>query len=231
MSLFRLLARRWRERIQNYAPRRFPTAEACGAFYDARGRLFGGNDAAVLEYSSLDVQHRLFRRAAQALPPHGRVLDVGCGLAHLADFLRDEESPVESYYGIDVSASMLKRASERLRDRPDVALERLDLTTEPLPRRAFDTGYLISVLGYPIGKDPMATMMTILCRTLDACTDGLVFTHILNGRTERSFPFAMDPERLALRCERAAGARATIHDDGTDFTYLIALRWPDSAGA
>jgi SAM-dependent methyltransferase len=224
VSLLRSLLARWRKRVRNYAPRGFPDAESCGAFYDARSRLFRGDEAAILEYSSLAVQQRLFERAVDALPSHGRVLDVGCGLAHLFDFLEGRKLGFDAYCGIDVSASMIRRAAERVGKLDRVRLEVCDLTAAPLPSASHDVGYLISVLGYPIGRDPMAVMMTILGTVFRACTDGLVFTHLVAGRRERPLAFATIPEELAARCERELDAHAVVFDDGVDFTYLIRLR-------
>ena len=226
MSFLRLLPRSWQQRIRNYAPRGFPDAASCGAFYDARARLFRGDEATVLEYSSRDVQRRLFERAVEALPPHGRVLDVGCGLGHLVDFLEEREIPFDAYRGIDVSQTMVEEASARLAKRTGVSLEVRDVTNDPLAPDEHEAGYLISVLGYPIGRDPMATMMGILGNVFAACTDGLVFSHVAGGRRKAPLAFPTVPEELAAQCERQLGAEATVYDDGVDFTYLVALRHP-----
>jgi SAM-dependent methyltransferase len=226
MSFLRWLPKRWQRRIRNYAPRGFPDARSCGAFYDARTRLFRGDEAAVLEYSSLEVQKALFERAVALLPPHGRILDVGCGLGHLFDFLTERGSEIEAYHGIDVSTRMLEAARARLGADARVRLELLDLTTSALPERSHDVGYIISVLGYPIGRDPMRAMMRILQRAFDACTDGIAFTHVAGGRRERPLAFPTVPEELARTCERELGAEAEIDDDGTSFTYLVRLRHP-----
>jgi SAM-dependent methyltransferase len=224
VSLLRSLLARWRKRIRDYAPRGFPDAESCGAFYDARSHLFRGDEAAILEYSSLTVQQRLFERAIDALPPHGRVLDVGCGLAHLFDFLEGRKLEFDAYHGIDVSASMIRGASKRVGESDRVCLEVRDLTVAPLPSESHDVGYLISVLGYPIGSDPMAVMMEILGNVFHACADGLVFTHLVDGRREKPLAFPTIPEPLAARCERELDAHAVVFDDGVDFTYLMRLR-------
>ena len=224
MSVLRLLPKRWRERIRNYAPRGFPDSPSCGAFYDARARLFRDDEAASLEYSSLGVQRRIFARAVDALPPHGRVLDVGCGLAHLHDYIIDREFPIASYHGIDVSAAMLDAASQRIGGRENVSFEQRDLATRPMESSSYDVAYVISVLGYPIGRDPMASMLSLLRSALDACADGLVFTHVMDGRSNRTLAFPTDPDRLAEECALVLGADATIFDNGEDFTYLMRLR-------
>ena len=90
MSFLRFLPKRMQRRIKDYAPRGFPDAASCGAFYDARARLFRNDEATVLEYSSRDVQRQLFARAVEALPPRGRILDVGNRTEVAADRLRKD---------------------------------------------------------------------------------------------------------------------------------------------
>ena len=224
MSFLRFLPKRLQQRIRDYAPRGFPDAASCGAFYDARARLFRGDEATVLEYSSCDIQRRLFERAVEALPPHGRILDIGCGFGHLLDFIEERGVSLVSYRGIDVSETMVEAAGARIGGRADVTIEALDLTAETLPEAVHDVAYIISVLGYPIGRDPMNTMMAILGKVFRSCTDGVVFTHVMSGRRERPLAFPTEPERLAKRCERELGAQAQVFDDGVSFTYLMTLR-------
>ncbi len=224
MRLLRWLPESWRRRMRDYAPRGFPDVSSCGAFYDVRARLFRGDEAAVLEYSDLAIQERLFERAVELLPPHGQVLDVGCGLGHLFDFLMKRRADVDAYHGIDVSGAMIRTAGERLEAADHARLELVDLTETALPEGSHDVGYIISVLGYPIGPDPMRVMMSILRNAFDACVDGIAFTHVMDGRRERPLAFPIAPEVLAAICERELGATTEIDDDGTSFTYLMSLR-------
>ena len=70
-----------------------------------------------------------------------------CGLGHLVDFLDKQEIPFDAYRRIDVSRTMVDRASARLAERTDVALEVRDTTNDPLTPDDHDVGYIISVLG------------------------------------------------------------------------------------
>jgi len=173
----------------------------------------------ILEYSGLQAQRRLFDRATSLLPPQGKVLDLGCGLGHLLIYLDEKKLSVESYHGIDVSPRMVEEAKKRFGERFEVR----DILEDPLPQESYDTGYILSVLGYPIGQDPMQTMMEIIEQTFHACRVGIVFSHLAAGRKE-GLKFTTVPQELAARCEQELGARAQIDDDGVDFTYLLALR-------
>ena len=92
-----------------------------------------------------------------------------------------------------------------------------------LEEEGFDTGYILSVLGYPIGDRPLETMIEIVRRTFVACRVGVVFSHLAAGRKE-GLAFTTVPVELALRLSQELGAQVTLDDDATDFTYLLALR-------
>ncbi len=202
-----------------YTPAGFRNLSACAAFYDVRHTVFAGDDMLILEYSGPQAQRRLFDRATSLLPPQGKVLDLGCGLGHLLTYLDEKGRPHESYHGIDVSERMVEEAKERFGERFEVR----DILSDPLPQGSFDTGYILSVLGYPIGQDPIGTMMEIIEQTFQACRVGIVISHLATGRKE-GLKFTTVPQELATRCEAELGAHAQIDDDGVDFTYLLALR-------
>jgi len=184
--------------------------------------MFGRDDMAALEYSGVPAQQGLFTRATEALEPHGRVLDLGCGLGHLMEFFDQHGLSVAGYHGIDVSRAMIDRAANHHSHRSNAFFEFRDVLRDPMDEGMFDVGYIISVLGYPIGRDPMAAMMTIVGNAFLACTDGIAFTHLVKGCKEK-LVFTTVPEELANECERELGAKAEVHDDGS-FTSLIVLR-------
>ncbi len=212
-----------------FTPRGFPDVRACGAFYDARAGLFQGDAAddqmMALEYGSVGGQQKLFARATALLPPEGKILDIGCGLGHLVDYADHESISFDSYLGIDVSQAMIDRAQRRFAERGGISLELRDILTQPFEPNVSDVGYIISVLGYAIGDDPMETMIRILRNAYEACSSGVVFTHLVSGR-KPGLVFTSVPDELAQRLEQELGCRAVIDDDGEDFTYLMALLRP-----
>ena len=223
MNPLQLLANRLKKRMFRYTPSGFPDPTACGAFYDARVGLLGGDDMMVLEYSGVEAQERLFTRATKLLSPRGQILDLGCGLGHFIHYLGEKHIPYTDYHGIDVSKRMIDEATKRHSDRNNISFEHRDVLEDPLPPASFDTGYILSVLGYPIGDDPMKSMMRIIENAFAACRTGIAFSHLVTGRKE-GLKFTTVPEELAARCEKDFGAQVEIDDDGKDFTYLIALR-------
>ena len=222
MRLFQALVRKLKKRMFRYTPAGFPDPASCGAFYDARYTIFSGEDMMALEYSGTEAQRRLFARATSLLPPSGKVLDLGCGLGHLIDYLDEHGLSYDSYHGIDVSEHMVTEAGRRFAGKGCTSFEVRDILTEPLAPGSFDTGYILSVLGYPIGEDPVATMMEIIERMFSACRVGIVLSHLAPGRKE-GLKFTTVPEKLAACCEEELGAKARLDDDGIDFTYLLSL--------
>ena len=220
MNLFRLLPKSLRGRMFRYTPESFPDVSSCGTFYDVRTTVFQGEDMMVLEYPQREAQQRLFERATRLLPPQGKVLDLGSGLGDLLCHFDRRAIHCDEYLGIDVSEWMVFEARRRHGDR----FERRDILVDPFEAGRFDTGYILSVLGYPIGEDPTATMMAIIGSAYSACRGGIVFSHLVTGRKE-GLSFTSVPSELAAACERAFGARAQIDDWGS-FTYLLALRHP-----
>jgi len=223
MKPLQILVKNLKKRMFRYTPSGFPDPEACGAFYDARVGLLSGDDMMVLEYSGVEAQKRLFARATDLLPPQGRILDLGCGLGHLIAYLDEKKLLYETYHGIDVSLRMIDETRRRYSGRSNVLFERRDILKQPLSPASFDAGYILSVLGYPIGDNPMGSMMAIIENSFSACRTGIVFSHLVSGRKE-GLKFTTVPQELAVRCESELGARVEIDDDGKDFTYLIALR-------
>ncbi len=81
-------------------------------FFRLHVQLFG-NDWRALGWQSRQTQYRRFAVLAQVGPlEHTRVLDVGCGLGDLYDYLRRHRIPVD-YTGYDLLPEMIERARKR----------------------------------------------------------------------------------------------------------------------
>lgn len=99
------------------------TSDHIAAYFD---RLVNehGHDLRALDYGRVESQQARFRTLAGVGDLTGlHVLDVGCGFAHLADFLEARFAGVR-YTGIDLTPSVLAVARER---RPDLDLRHADL--------------------------------------------------------------------------------------------------------
>jgi SAM-dependent methyltransferase len=118
------------------------------------------NDAGGLSWvdgqAQLDVQLAQFGALAieaAAVQSGEVVLDVGCGCGATTEELTSLVAPSGRVVGLDVSAPMLARASERLAGRP-VELLLGDAATFALPARSFDV--LFSRFGVMFFDEPVA---------------------------------------------------------------------------
>jgi trans-aconitate methyltransferase len=81
-------------------------------FFRLHVQLYG-NDWRSLGWQSRQTQYQRFAVLAQVGPlEHTRVLDVGCGLGDLYEYLRAQRIPVD-YTGYDLLPDMVERARQR----------------------------------------------------------------------------------------------------------------------
>jgi 2-polyprenyl-3-methyl-5-hydroxy-6-metoxy-1,4-benzoquinol methylase len=84
-------------------------------------------------------------RALITLVELGDVLDLACGDGVLAELLADR---ARSITGVDVSATVIAAAKERLKAFPQVTLLEADMHALPLPDRRYDHVFLMHALAY-----------------------------------------------------------------------------------
>jgi S-adenosylmethionine-diacylgycerolhomoserine-N-methlytransferase len=81
-----------------------------------------------------------------AINPGKHILEIGCGTGRNLHIM-SKSSPNSHYYGIDISEEMLKSATQKLRGRPNIKLEKADASNfsgqELFGKRTFD-GILMS---------------------------------------------------------------------------------------
>jgi SAM-dependent methyltransferase len=76
------------------------------------------------------------------LAPDAVVLEIGCGLGRL---LRPMSKRAREAHGVDISSEMVRRASEELRDCPNVHVHHTDGSLLPLGKASFDFCYSYTV--------------------------------------------------------------------------------------
>ncbi|WP_338781635.1 amino acid adenylation domain-containing protein [Streptomyces sp. DG1A-41] len=158
-----------------------------------------------------------------------RVLEIGAGtglvLAHVAPHC-------ESYWGTDLSASVIERLSAQVAERPELA-DRVTLTVQPahdidgLPKGAFDTVVLNSVVQYFPSADYLAEVLDRVRELL--VPGGTVFVgDVRNLRTLRTLRGAValtgqdaPPEGAERDVLRAGVERAVAREK----ELLLAPEW------
>src|SRR6266571_1827905 len=135
-------------------------------YFESRLRRFGDSPKS-LDWS-VEGQRRRFEVLCGIGDISGReILDVGCGLGHLHDFLRVLYRNF-TYAGLDVSPRMIEAARQRI---PSVSFLVFDATLQELPRRA-DFVFASGVLNVETGKNELA-MRRLLESAFTACRIGV----------------------------------------------------------
>jgi arsenite methyltransferase len=94
------------------------------------------------------VRRRRLVRAALAVEPGERVLDVGCGPGFYCAELLEEVGPEGSIVGLDSSAAMLALAARRCEGHGNVEFDEADATSLPVDDASFDAALCVQVLEY-----------------------------------------------------------------------------------
>jgi arsenite methyltransferase len=94
------------------------------------------------------MRRRRLVRAALAVKPGERVLDVGCGPGFYCAELLEEVGLEGSIVGLDSSASMLALAARRCEGHRNVRFDEADATCLPVEDASFDAALCVQVLEY-----------------------------------------------------------------------------------
>ena len=208
--------------MSRFRPTYFPNHHAYAEFFDLRSKLFAGDDMMILEYPDRATQEILFRHAVEKFNLTGKkIIDLGCGLGYLKRYLDDRRIEYRSYLGVDLSGEMVRGARERFGGGCADFIQR-DILAEPFAEDEFDVGFLISVLGYPIGADPEGYMKRLLREFFRINQVGIVFTHLAPGRRADLSDFTYPPEAMAAWCRQELSERVVLDDWGI-LTYVVAV--------
>lgn len=179
----------------------------------------------ILDWSSRESQHIRFEVLLRVLRQNftaaerPRLLDVGCGLADLAEYLGREHCDVV-YAGADITHKVLGEARRR---RPACDLLQADVFAAPPFRpHTFDALYCSGVFNLKLGNNDEFVVRAI--GALVALSRRLVVVNMLHRRTRHPYPHChyFDPETIVRGVERA-GLAIDIIDDylENDFTLVV----------
>lgn len=182
------------------------------------GRLRRHEDSPkTLDYSS-EGQRRRFEVLSEVGDLEGReVLDVGCGLGHLYDFLAARCGTVR-YVGLDFAPRLLETARKRL---PDVPFVEWDVVDRPLEHEA-DYVFASGVLNVEQGDNEAA-----MRRLLRACYGAARMAAAVNMLSTRADRFDEDrhyyvPARMLRAAQKLTRWVVLRHDYMPhDFTLYL----------
>jgi len=137
-------------------------------------RLHGDCPQGV-QYTDGEGQRFRFEKLAQVGPlDQARVLDVGCGLGHLLDFLQERFSGID-YTGVDLVAETLARAAQK---HPQASFLCRDIVEQPL-EESFDYVFICAVFNNPISQ-PQSYLQGLVEAAFGHAGKGLAFNFISN---------------------------------------------------
>jgi len=162
----------------------------------------------------VDILRRTFPASAQP-----RLLDVGCGMTDLADFLASQSVSVR-YVGADITLGILAEARRRHPQR--LLLEADVFAAPPFAARSFDASYCSGVFNLSLGNNDAfaAAALPVLARL----SERVAVANFLHRRCQRKYDHChyFDPDSLCREVTRQ-GLRVALIDDylENDFTLVL----------
>lgn len=171
-----------------------------------------GNDHRAVQHADAGSQRKRFEMLTAMLPP-GRVavLDVGCGLGHLHDYLAERRDDF-AYLGVDVVPEFVEEARRTHRGDPRASFELLDARRDPLPS-GFDVGIVCGVFNNRM-PDNRAFMEDVLLRLFGAVSKGIAF-NALSTYVDYQDPdlHYADPRDVLDFCKRRLSRKVAMRHD------------------
>ena len=183
----------------------------------------------ILDWGTREGQFARFRVLADALkrdvvdnarPP--TLLDVGCGMTDLADYLKERQIAVR-YVGADLTLAVIQEA---LRRYPGRELVQADVFTQsPFRPGSIDVSYCSGVFNLRLGNNRQFVLNAV--PALLAQTNRLVVVNMLHIRTQVKYPhcYYFDPDDIAAQlADFAAGIEIMDNYLVNDFTLILRSR-------
>lgn len=191
--------------------------------YQERQLAAAGDSARGVDWKSEEAQHLLFRAIRSfGIDQDASVLDVGCGLAHLYDFLA-ARGHRGGYTGVDVSAALIDQASRRL---PGVDLRVGDVLEGDWPAGSHDwvvaSGVFTARLGTSVPEFE-GYVEAMVRRLFELCRVGVVF-NMLTSRVdfEAEHLYYADPARW-LALSQGISRHVTLKHDLPGFLFTLGI--------
>jgi SAM-dependent methyltransferase len=157
--------------------------ERVKAFFEPRPALHGDSYLAV-DWGSQQSQCARFQTLGRLIPlQHRSLLDVGCGMGHLLDWLHGQEIQLRCYEGVDVTGSMVQAA--RLRHPVETFLE-CDLLSGGQPSQDGYDVVFASGIFYLALSEPYQFLASMLGRLFELTQQALVFNILTASGTDVS---------------------------------------------
>jgi cyclopropane fatty-acyl-phospholipid synthase-like methyltransferase len=186
-------------------------------YYDGLVRKYG-HDPRACDYGRAESQQVKFRVLSEVMSlGNSTLLDVGCGFADFASFLRSRFKGLR-YSGIDLCAAMI---SEAQRNHPDLDLRVANLADVSL-NRTFDVVTANGIF-YLLGEQAWPTMQSMIERMFALATKAVAFNSLSAwSNDQEAGEFYADPLQTVQFCREMTPWVVLRHDyHPRDFTVYL----------
>lgn len=178
-----------------------------------------------LDWGSRESQIERFKILADiGLGDGDHLLDVGCGLGDLHDWLQNNR-PGVIYSGIDITAAMTAKASERF---PDVAISTNTIFTLDTSCCSYDYIFASGIFVFR-EIDPEKYLFSTIEKMFEICKKGIAFNCLSSWLPNKDIgEFRADPTRVVEYCKSLSPWVVMRHDyHPSDFTIYLYKKSPD----
>ena len=180
-----------------------------------------GPSARGVDWKDEESQRLRFALLSEVCDLEGRsVHEVGAGVGHLCDYLR-ERSPGASYSGSDLSAAMMEAARAR---HPGVSFERRDVLCDP-PEATYDVvmcSGLFHVKLHHTDEEWRAFVHATLRRMFEMCRNAIAFNAMSDHVDYRSEElFHADAGEMLDFCRGELGRNTVLRHDYPLYEYTV----------
>ena len=140
-------------------------------YYQNRFEKFGESPASV-QYSSKESQFKRFEILLAIAEEITSIIDVGCGLGDLLEFLLNKKY-VGKYLGLDFVNEFIEFTNVKYKDTANVIFKPFDLTKDELPR-TYDYIILSGVFNNK-SENNEEFMFNSIRKMFEACRKGIAF--------------------------------------------------------
>jgi SAM-dependent methyltransferase len=172
-----------------------------------------GDSANSVQYSDTKTQFKRFKVLTELDVQLNSVIDLGCGLGHLYDYLEVKEPGIK-YLGLDFVEEFIEVAKNKS-TKENVTFKLCDITNDTIPK-GYDYVFLSGVFNN-IMENNWEFMKLTLRKMFNACNKGIAFnamsTYVDYFDEEL---FYVDPCKVFDFCKKELSSKVTLRND-----YLI----------
>jgi SAM-dependent methyltransferase len=185
-----------------------------------------GDSPLAVNYPGRQAQYQHFEVLASIAPLGGkRVLDVGCGLGHFYDFLKEHGITPKDYQGIDITPGMISLARTRY---PQLEFATTDLLAAERPAQpSYDYVFACGIFherGQNSETDWAKFCDQMIVEMFHYARYGLVFNMLTDDVAEKcAHNFYAQPGYYFELCRRQLSRRVSLRHDypHDDFTLYV----------